>query len=87
MNISKLAESSFANIEWKYDFRNPKQLINLSHLFEKYLNVDSSRVFANPKRNQTREWMSRGYLPGLMIEDVSRAEGDYQILREMFKLQ
>jgi len=59
---------------------------SLPYLFQKFLDKDYSRFFAQPKVEYNLKNIERGYYPGNLMGDISKAELHYQKLNEMFKL-
>lgn len=59
----------------------------LPYLFQKYLDSNYSRLFAQAKLNENLKYMTRGYYPNNLMSDVSKAELHYQKLNEMLKLE
>ena len=59
---------------------------SLPYLFEKFLDNDYSRLFAEPKINHNLNFMKRGFYPNNLMSDISKGELHYIKLNEMFKL-
>jgi hypothetical protein len=85
--MAKVSNEKDHNLFWYFDKRNPKMLINIIGLFETHLDATGSRMFANFKKNAVNNYMKYGYYPNTLMSEVSRAENDYQKLKEMFKLK
>jgi len=83
----KVSEQIYVNPYWACDESNPKMLINLPKLFESFLDVDSSKLFSKTKTHLMRTFMERGHTPNTLIEDISFAEDNYQVLSKMFDLK
>lgn len=73
------------NLETVNNLENPVAY-NIPFLFGKYLDVESSRMFAKAKYSRFLNFMERGYVPNALMSDVHKAESHYQILSRMFKL-
>lgn len=86
--MSKVSQERIgSNIYWVLDERNPKMLINFVKLYESYIQPESSRLFARYKTETVKKFMERGYYPNTLMSEISKADEDYQVLKEMFKLQ
>jgi hypothetical protein len=85
--MSKVSQEGNLNLFWYVDKKNPKILINILGLFETHLDSDSSRFFADFKKKTMNNYMQRGYQPNTLMSEVSKAADDYEVLKEMFKLQ
>lgn len=83
----KVSEQININPYWAVDEQNPKMAINLPKLFESYLDVDSSKLFAKTKNDLMKKFMERGYTPNTLLEDIAFAEDNYQTLTKMFSLK
>lgn len=69
-------------------FENSKPgVYSLPYLYEKFLNKDYSRSFAEPKLKFNSKLMELGYYPNKVMTDFDKAEMHYQKLNEMFKLE
>ncbi len=75
------------SLYWAFDERNHKMLMNFPKLFESHLDVESSRLFAKFKKDKVGKFMERGYYPNTLMSEVSKADDDYQVLKQMFNLQ
>jgi len=85
--MSKKVSLANSNLYWEHDERNPKMMINFLKLYESYINPESSRLFAKFKTNTIRNFMERGYNPNTLMSEISKADEDYEVLKEMFRLQ
>ena len=85
--MSKKVSSANTNLYWEHDERNPKMMINFLKLYESYINPESSRLFAKFKTSTIRNFMERGYYPNSLMSEISKADEDYQVLKDMFRLQ
>jgi hypothetical protein len=72
---------------WYFEMKNPKMLINILGLYETNIDPTGSRIFANFKKKAVNDLMERGYYPNSLMGEISRADEDYKVLKEMFKLQ
>jgi hypothetical protein len=86
-SFKKVSEETGHNLFWYFDERNPKMLINLLKLYESHINVESNRLFADFKKKTVKNYMERGFYPNTLMGEISKADEDYQVLKEMFKLQ
>lgn len=59
---------------------------SLPYLFQKFLDKDYSRFYAQPKLEYIFKNIERGYYPDKLMNDIPKAELHYQKLNEMFKL-
>jgi len=84
--MAKVSNEKDHNLFWYFDKRNPKMLINILGLYETHLEVQGSRIFANFKKNAVNDYMERGYYPNTLMSEISRAQDDYLVLKDMFKL-
>jgi hypothetical protein len=82
----KMSEAIVPNWHWTFDIKNPKILVNLPQLYEAHLDVDISRMFARYKLGTMKNYVERGYYPNTLISEITQAEDDYRVLKEMFKL-
>ncbi len=85
--MSKVSAEKDHNLFWYFDKRNPKMLLNIVGLFETHLDTQASRIFANFKKRSVNYNMERGFYPNTLMPEISRAEDDYTVLKDMFKLQ
>ncbi len=85
--MSKVSQPDGCNLYWVHDERNPKILINFVKLYESYIHPESSRLFAKFKTHTVKNFMERGYYPNTLMSEINKAENDYQVLKEMFKLE
>ena len=85
--MAKVSSEVDHNLFWYFDKKNPRMLINILGLYETHLNVETSRIFASFKKNFVNNYMERGYYPNTLMGEVSRANEDYLVLKNMFKLQ
>lgn len=83
----KVSEEKNVNAYWACDDTNPKMAVNFPKLYESYLDVDCSRMFSQVKNQIMRKYMSKGFTPNTLMEDVAFAEDNYKILSEMFDLK
>lgn len=84
--MAKVSKELDHNLFWYFDKKNPKMLINILGLFESHLDVEGSRIFANFKKNAVNNYMERGFYPNTLMSEVAKANEDYLILKDMFKL-
>jgi hypothetical protein len=56
-------------------------------LYESYIQPESSRLFAKYKTNAVKNFMERGFYPNTLMSEISKADEDYKVLKEMFKLE
>lgn len=82
----KVSDTKEYNLFWWVDERNSKILINLPKLFQKNLDTDSNRIFANFKRTTVHDYIEKGYSPNTLMGEVAQAYDDYQVLKAMFKI-
>lgn len=82
----KVSQPSGSNLYWVYDERNPKMMINFVKLYESYLHPESTRLFAKFKIETVKNFMERGYYPNTLMSEVSKADEDYDVLKNMLGL-
>jgi hypothetical protein len=83
---NKVSQPFGTNLYWVHDERNSKMMINFVKLYESYLHPESSRLFAKFKTETVKNFMERGHYPNTLMSEVSKADEDYQVLKNMLGL-
>lgn len=84
--MAKVSSEKHYNLFHYFDKKNPKMLINILGLYETHLDSTGSRLFATFKKRAVNDYMERGYYPNTLMSEISRANDDYLVLKDMFKL-
>ena len=74
------------NIFRLFDTDNTNSLLLLQLRFERNLDVDGSRLFAQFKLKENQKWVKRNLYPTVLCEQVANAENDYRRLSKLFAL-
>jgi hypothetical protein len=82
----KASAENDISVAWIADERNSKSLSNFPKLYETHLLIAASAMFAGPKVNKMGTYIERGYQPNTVMSEVARANHDYTVLKNMFRL-